>query len=79
MNKFATRTTGIFAAMTAVLIMAFAMVVSAQSDTPDWRLPVTGLTVSAGDDPGEMVINVGCSYPNYENITKLPCCLDTTR
>ena len=56
MNKFATRTTGIFAAMTAVLIMAFAMVVSAQSDNPDWRLPVTGLTVSAGDDPGEMVI-----------------------
>ena len=58
MNKLATRTTGIFVAMTAVLIMAFAMVmtVSAQSDTPDWRLPVTGLTVSAGDDPGEMVI-----------------------
>ena len=58
MNKFATRTTGIFAAMTAVLILAFAMVmtVSAQSDNPDWRLPVTGLTVSAGDDPGEMVI-----------------------
>ena len=59
MNKLATRTTGIFVAMTAVLIMAFAMVmtVSAQSDTPDWRLPVTGLTVSAGDDPGELVIN----------------------
>ena len=59
MNKLATRTTGIFVAMTAVLIMAFAMVmtVSAQSDNPDWRLPVTGLTVSAGDDPGELVIN----------------------
>ena len=57
MNKLATRTTGIFAAMTAVLIMAFAMVVSAQSDTPDWRQSVTGLTVSAGDDPGELVIN----------------------
>ena len=58
MNKLATRTTGIFVAMTAVLIMAFAMVmtVSAQSDTPDWRQSVTGLTVSAGDDPGEMVI-----------------------
>ena len=59
MNKLATRTTGIFVAMTAVLILAFAMVmtVSAQSDDPDWRLPVTGLTVSAGDDPGELVIN----------------------
>ena len=59
MNKLATRTTGIFAAMTAVLILAFAMVmtVSAQSDDPDWRLPATGLTVSAGDDPGELVIN----------------------
>ena len=58
MNKFATRTTGIFAAMTAVLILAFAMVmtVSAQSDDPDWRQSATGLTVSAGDDPGEMVI-----------------------
>ena len=50
MNKLATRTTGIFVAMTAVLIMAFAMVmtVSAQSDDPDWRLPVTGVNCVGG-------------------------------
>ena len=42
MNKLATRTTGIFVAMTAVLILAFAMVmtVSAQSDDP--RLATAG-------------------------------------
>ena len=45
-------------ALAVAAILAFtAMAVSAQSDTPDWRQPVTGLTVSAGDDPGEMVIN----------------------
>ena len=33
------------------------MTVSAQSDDPDWRLPVTGLTAVAGDDPGEMTIS----------------------
>ena len=41
--------------MTAMLILAFAavMTVSTQSDTPDWRLPVTGMTAVAGDDPEE--------------------------
>ena len=59
MNQIATKTTGmITAVMTAVLITAFAavMTVSAQSDDRDWRLPVTGLTAVAGDDPGELLI-----------------------
>ena len=59
MKMFTKSTRGVFVVALAVAaILAFtAMVVSAQSDDPDWRLPVTGLTVSAGDDPGEMVIN----------------------
>ena len=58
MNQLFTRTTRLFVAMTAVLILTFAaaMNVSAQSGTPDWRLPVTGLTAAAGDDPGELLI-----------------------
>ena len=57
--KIFTKSIGVFVvALAVVAILAFtAMVVSAQSDNPDWRLPVTGLTVSAGDDPGELVIN----------------------
>ena len=56
MNQIAIRTTSIFAAMTAVLILAFAMVmtVSAQSDDPDWKVAPTGLVVAAGDAAGEL-------------------------
>ena len=56
MNQLTTRTTGVFAAITAVTILAFAMVmtVSAQSDDPDWKVPVTGLNVAAGDAAGEL-------------------------
>ena len=52
------RATTILAIITiaAVLALAAVMTVSAQSDTPDWRLPATGLTVLAGDEPGEMLI-----------------------
>ena len=51
-------TTAVLTILTVAAIMAFAavMTVSAQSDLPDWRLPVTGLTAVAGDDPGAMVI-----------------------
>ena len=57
-NQLFTRTTGVFAAMATVIILAFAavMTVSAQADGPEWKLPVTGLTAVAGDDPGEMLI-----------------------
>ena len=46
-----------FAAM-AVIILAFAMVmtVSAQSNTPDWKLAPTGLTVSDGNQAGALDI-----------------------
>ena len=56
MNKLAIRTTSILAAMTAVVILAFAMVmtVSAQSDDPDWKVAPTGLVVAAGDAAGEL-------------------------
>ena len=56
MNQLAIRTTSIFAAITAVVILAFAMVmtVSAQSDDPDWKQAPTGLTVAAGDAAGEL-------------------------
>ena len=57
------RGTGTILATAAVLtvialILAFSavMTASAQSDPPDWKLPVTGLTAVAGDDPGEMLI-----------------------
>ena len=30
--------------------------VSVQSDTPEWKLPVTGLTVTTGEDSGELLI-----------------------
>ena len=52
------QTTGIFAAMTAMLFLAFAMVmtVSAQSDEPDWKLAPTGLNVAAGDQAGDLDI-----------------------
>ena len=56
MNQLAIRATSIFAAMTAVTILAFAMVmtVSAQSDDPDWKVAPTGLNVAAGDAAGEL-------------------------
>ena len=44
-------------AIAAILAFTAVMTVSAQSDDPDWRLPVTGLTAVAGDDPGEMIIS----------------------
>ena len=58
MNQLAIRATSIFAAMTAVTILAFAMVmtVSAQSDEPDWKVAPTGLNVAAGDAAGELEI-----------------------
>ena len=33
-------------AIAAILAFSAVIKVSAQSDTPDWRLPVTGLTVN---------------------------------
>ena len=56
MKQLAIRTTAVFAAMAAVIILAFAaaMTVAAQADTPEWRLPVTGLTAVAGDQAGEI-------------------------
>ena len=58
MNQLATRATAVFAAMAAVLIItvAMAMNVSAQSGDPDWKQSPTGLTVSAGDEAGELEI-----------------------
>ena len=44
-------------AIASILAFATVMTVSAQSDDPDWKLPVTGLTAVAGDDPGEMIIS----------------------
>ena len=58
-NQLFTRTTGmIAAAMTTVLILTFAaaMTVSAQADGPDWKQAPTGLTVTAGDQAGELDI-----------------------
>ena len=48
------RKLGILAVMIALLTVF--MTVTAQADGPEWRLPVTGLTAVAGDDPGEMRI-----------------------
>ena len=57
MNKLTTRTTTkLAAAITMILIMAFAtvMTVSAQSEPPDWKVAPTGLTLSAGAQAGEL-------------------------
>ena len=43
-------------AIATILAFSTVMTASAQSNTPDWRLPVTGLTAVAADDPGEMLI-----------------------
>ena len=53
MNQLTTR---IFAAITAVIILAFVavMTVSAQSDERDWKAAPTGLNVAAGDNAGEL-------------------------
>ena len=56
MKRFTTGVLAVALAMAAIITFTTVMTVSAQSDDPDWRLPATGLTVSAGDDPGEMVI-----------------------
>ena len=48
------RKLGILAVMIALLTVV--MTVTAQADGPEWKLPVTGLTAVAGDDPGEMLI-----------------------
>ena len=44
-------------AIAAILAFTTVMTVSAQSDDRDWKLPVTGLTAVAGNDPGEMIIS----------------------
>ena len=49
-----TRRLGALALMIALLTIV--MTVTAQADTPEWKLPVTGLTAMAGDNPGEMLI-----------------------
>ena len=57
MNKLTTRTTTkLAAAITMILIMAFAtvMTVSAQSEPPDWKVAPTGLTLSAGAQAGDL-------------------------
>ena len=56
MTQLAIRATSISAAMTAVVILAFAMVmtVSAQSDDPDWKVAPTGLVVATGDAAGKL-------------------------
>ena len=56
MKRFTTGVLAVALAVAAIITFTTVMTVSAQSDDPDWRLPATGLTVSAGDDPGEMVI-----------------------
>ena len=58
MNILTTRTTAVFATMAAVIILAFAtvMTVSAQSNTPDWKQAPTGLTVTAGNQAGALDI-----------------------
>ena len=39
-----------------IALMSVFTAVTVQADDPDWRLPATGLTVTAGDDPGELEI-----------------------
>ena len=56
MKKFTTGVLAVALAMVAIIAFTTVMTVSAQSNTTDWRQSVTGLTVSAGDDPGEMLI-----------------------
>ena len=52
------RTPAILALLAIAAILAFAtiMTVSAQSQGPDWKQPPTGLSVTAGAQPGEIDI-----------------------
>ena len=70
MNQLTTRTTAVFA-MIAMIILAFAavMTVSAQSDDPDWKLAPTGLTVTAGDAAGELEITWDASSPTTKTLS----------
>ena len=49
-------TAAVLTVIAVILTFSAVMTVSAQSDPPEWRMPVTGLTVTAGDDPGELQI-----------------------
>ena len=74
MTQLAIRATRIFAAMTAVVILAFAMVmtVSAQSDDPDWKVAPTGLNVAAGDNAGELDLTWDAHPQTSKNSPGLP-------
>ena len=39
-----------------IALMSVFTAITVQADDPDWRLPATRLTVTAGDDPGELEI-----------------------
>ena len=54
-NNNWTKRLGALALMIALLTIV--MTVTAQADGPEWKLPVTGLTAVAGNDPGEMIIS----------------------
>ena len=41
-------------AIAAILALSAVITVSAQSDDPDWKQPVTGLSATAGDQAGEL-------------------------
>ena len=49
-------TAAVIMAIAAILAFSTVMTVSAQSNTPDWKLAPTGLTVLAGDQAGELDI-----------------------
>ena len=78
MNKLAIRTTSILAAMTAVVILAFAMVmtVSAQSDDPDWKVAPTGLERSRRRCGRRAGPHLGRPPPDHQDPVRLPSHLD---
>ena len=81
MTQLAIRATSIFAAMTAVVILAFAMVmtVSAQSDDPDWKVAPTGLVVATGDAAGKLDLTWDAPPPDQQDSPGLPSHLGARR
>ena len=49
-------TAAVLTVIAVILAFAAVMTVSAQSDPPEWRMPVTGLTVTTGEASGELLI-----------------------
>ena len=62
-----------------IALMAVFMTVTVQADDPDWKVAPTGLTVTAGDQAGEIDITWDAHPQTSKTLCRLPSDLDTRR